>query len=32
VLFRSAGVDIINLFTDDGGVTVYGILAGKGMA
>lgn len=28
----AAGVDIINLFTDDGGVTVYGILAGKGMA
>ena len=28
----TAGVDIINLFTDDGGVTVYGILAGKGMA
>ena len=28
----AAGVDIVNLFTDDGGVTVYGILAGKGMA
>lgn len=28
----TSGVDIINLFTDDGGVTVYGIIAGKGMA
>lgn len=28
----ATGVDILNLFTDDGGVTVYGILAGKGMA
>jgi len=26
------GIDIINFFTDDGGTTVYGILAGKGMA
>lgn len=28
----AAGVDIINLFTDDGGATVYGIVAGKAMA
>jgi len=28
----TSGIDIINLFTDDGGTTVYGILAGKGMA